>query len=335
MCGAATMEALDAPTLAVISDHYSALYNDIFGDAASSEVISQSGWVYFALTIPYAVVAWTIAQNVLLFIGTRAGMAAGYPKKRSHNIGDSFREFIGMSTQSGLAFLILRKQSWVWDVSRWDYAVFEGPTFQNHTSLTDDGVPLSFAAYYPLEFGWYMGLLICMLMDSPRKSDFVVMMLHHLVTMFLVGLSACVGHTRIGVLVMLLHDSSDTLLHGSKILHYAFEGSPIHVLCDITFATFAFVFFITRLVLYPYLLYVTGVMGYNCGFTGTEWSLFTALAVLVPFHMYWFALIMKILMEALIGGEVQGDVRDDDEVDYERKKAIGLVDAPAESKKER
>jgi len=65
-----------------------------------------------------------------------------------------------------------------------------------------------------------------------------------------------------------------------------------------------------------------------------EQSLVVALALLVFFHMYWFALIIKILMEALVGGEVQGDVRDDDEIDSQCKKAMGIGMKKRNAKKE-
>jgi len=77
------------------------------------------------MTIPYAVVAWVIVQRLCLFVGTGVGLAFGCPQKRSHNIGDSFREFVGMSVQSGIALKLMWSESWVWELSRWNYAAVE------------------------------------------------------------------------------------------------------------------------------------------------------------------------------------------------------------------
>merc|ERR1711935_602063 len=170
-----------------------------------------------------------------------------------------------------------------------------------------------------------------MFMEFPRKSDFHIMACHHVLTMILVGFSAVIGHTRIGVLVMFLHDLSDTLLHGSKILHYSLEGSHWHIMCDVSFATFALVFFVTRLMLYPYLIFEAASLLEQAGPSFMKRALIAALSMLVFFHMYWFFLIMKILKEAIMGGEVQGDVRGDDEVDLERKEELGII-APRKHK---
>lgn len=323
------LATLDAPVEAILRDVYSTLYHDLFAGGKPSQPTKEaSGWVFFALVLPYAVLAWVIIQQLCLIVGTRVGLAVGYPKKRSHNIGDSFREFVGMSTQSSLALLLLWHEPWFWDISKWNYAVVEGPTFASVEGTNvpvDGGIRKSFVGYYPAEFGWYMGLLVCMFVEYPRKSDFHVMALHHVVTMFLIAYSAVIGHARIGVLVMFLHDFSDTFLHASKIFHYALEGSPWHILCDITFAVFALTFFVTRLVLYPFLIWQTYETLSQFDWSFAEKSLTSALALLVFFHMYWFALIMKILKQAIIGGEVQGDVRDDDEIDSKRRRAIGLT----------
>ena len=50
------------------------------------------------------------------------------------------------------------------------------------------------------------------MLNYTNLQDFWQMMLHHLVTMFMISVSYMVGYIRIGAVIMLVHDISDVFL---------------------------------------------------------------------------------------------------------------------------
>jgi hypothetical protein len=100
--------------------------------------------------------------------------------------------------------------------------------------------------YYLITLGFYLSLLITQFFDVKRK-DFWIMFAHHVVTIGLLVFSYICNYTRIGCLIILIHDSADFLLELAKLGVY----TKNRYVSDIAFGIFTFVFFITRLVIYP------------------------------------------------------------------------------------
>jgi sphingoid base N-palmitoyltransferase len=73
------------------------------------------------------------------------------------------------------------------------------------------------------------------------------MFLHHIITIILVCYSYLTNFTRIGSLILVLHDGADFWLELAKAAKYA----NLQRLCDSAFIIFALVWFITRLVVFP------------------------------------------------------------------------------------
>ena len=84
-------------------------------------------------------------------------------------------------------------------------------------------------------------LSICQFFDVKRK-DFMEMMIHHNATILLMMFSWTGHFTRIGTLVMILHDLADPLLELAKMFRYANYRRT----CDSIFAIFSLVWIITR-----------------------------------------------------------------------------------------
>ena len=74
-------------------------------------------------------------------------------------------------------------------------------------------------AYYLLYAARYFQGLVSVLMEHRRK-DFLEMLLHHSVTLLLLGLSYVSGYTRVGAVVMLTLDPADVFLHFAKMSNY-------------------------------------------------------------------------------------------------------------------
>ena len=71
-----------------------------------------------------------------------------------------------------------------------------------------------------LELSFYWSLTFLHLLDV-RKKDFMELLVHHLITITLLSLSWTAQFTRIGTLVLIVHDSADSLLELAKKLKYA------------------------------------------------------------------------------------------------------------------
>lgn len=101
---------------------------------------------------------------------------------------------------------------------------------------------------YNLEFGWYLQSLYCMITKyGPRKKDHNQMLIHHVVTMGLIGYSYAINLTRIGCMVFLLHDVGDVFLQYAKLAKYAKRETT----ATVGFLIFLCVWFVTRLWYFP------------------------------------------------------------------------------------
>jgi ceramide synthetase len=81
-------------------------------------------------------------------------------------------------------------------------------------------VPDDVYIVYVFQLGLYFhGLYATCFMDDVRR-DYYMMIIHHLLTIALIGFSLNVRYHNIGLLVIFLHDLNDVLLDGSKCLLY-------------------------------------------------------------------------------------------------------------------
>ncbi|TRY55228.1 hypothetical protein DNTS_032689 [Danionella cerebrum] len=199
----------------------------------------------------------------------------------------------------GLASLI--KASWFWD-QRECWSGFPLQPLQEEHYW-----------YYMLELGFYWSLLLRVSVDVKRKEQIV----HHFATIFLLGFSYCANYIRIGVLVMLLHDASDVLLESAKMLHYAGWKK----VCDSLFVVFAAVFLLTRLIVFPSkIIYTTLILSMEVFEPFVGYYFFNALLlVLQTLHLYWAALILRMLYKFLFLGKLDKDERSDIDTEPEEE----------------
>ncbi|XP_039652466.1 ceramide synthase 5 isoform X2 [Perca fluviatilis] len=162
--------------------------------------------------------------------------------------------------------------------------------------------------YYVTELAFYWSLMFSQFTDIKRK-DFKIMFIHHLATVGLISFSYVNNMTRVGSLVMCVHDASDFLLEAAKLANYA----KYQRLCDSLFIMFSVAFFITRLVIYPVWV-LNSTMFESWAIVGPypSWWLFNfLLLVLQVLHIIWFYLIARIAVKAMLRGKVCNDVRSD------------------------
>ncbi|XP_033995168.1 ceramide synthase 5 isoform X2 [Trematomus bernacchii] len=170
--------------------------------------------------------------------------------------------------------------------------------------------------YYVTELAFYWSLMFSQFTDIKRK-DFMIMFIHHLATIGLISFSYVNNMTRVGSLVMCVHDASDFLLELAKLANYA----KYQRLCDFLFIVFSVAFFITRLVIYP-IWVLNSTMFESWAIVGPypSWWLFNfLLLVLQVLHIIWSYLIARIAVKAVLRGKVCNDVRSDIESSSENE----------------
>ena len=178
--------------------------------------------------------------------------------------------------------------------------------------------------YYQVELGSYLHQLMW---TEVSRSDAVEMMLHHMTTILLIGLSYITNYTRVGVTIMLLHDTADVFLESAKVFNYSSKPKGhewAKVVCDVLFAIFALTFFVTRLILYP-LFIIRSVLFEAPNHFGVDWIGFWLFALLLVIlqglHVFWFYLIARMLHRLVTTG-IEKDERSDDE-DEDEEEVVG------------
>nr|UEK51526.1 ceramide synthase 6 [Parasacculina yatsui] len=195
---------------------------------------------------------------------------------------------------------VMWNKSWFWDIR---YCFYDLPFHP-----VDNDVWW----YYMLSLAFYWSMLFRHFFDVKHK-DFWEMFIHHVVTVGLLTLSWSCNFTRIGTLVLLVHDVSDIFLLGAKMLKYA----SLQTLCDITFAVFVVIWIVTRLVIFPFwIVYSTS---YDATFIVRmfpAYYVFNGLLIcLLVLHCIWTYYIMLVAYRALLAGQMSGDSRSDSSAD--------------------
>ncbi|XP_008949457.3 ceramide synthase 5 isoform X2 [Pan paniscus] len=221
--------------------------------------------------------------------------------------------------------------------------------------------------YYIMELAFYWSLMFSQFTDIKRK-DFLIMFVHHLVTIGLISFSYINNMVRVGTLIMCLHDVSDFLLEAAKLANYA----KYQRLCDTLFVIFSAVFMVTRLGIYPFWtsaashrisskvgsrLRVPGLVGFSglthlrnsphfmpkilnttlfesweiIGPYASWWLLNGLLLTLQVLHVIWSYLIARIALKALIRGKVSKDDRSDVESSSEEEDVTTCTKSPCDS----
>merc|ERR1711879_1036412 len=139
--------------------------------------------------------------------------------------------------------------------------------------------------YYSLQIGWYLhGVYTHFFLDT-KKSDFAVVIVHHVVTLTLLYGAYVVGYFRVGMLVMFSMDVCDTFLY-SAVYYIAFGMIPVS-------------WFFFRFVYFPFVVMRTTAIdafiasGYD---NADGWAPFNILLlILLCPNSWWFSIIVKIM----------------------------------------
>lgn len=213
-------------------------------------------------------------------------------KLRLWKYTESFWRLLLYTATTVYGVCYLWDKPWTWDVNEY------------WTGYPLQAVDPALRRYYFFEFGLYLNFFCFQFVDTRRK-DFWEMFLHHAVTLGLLLFSYATNFTRIGGVVLCLHDASDVFLESAKLLHYAKAARPA---CgppaDLAFCLFALVFFAGRLVAYPARVLWAALVGARTHFVlHASYYLWAGLlGALQLLHVYWFALICRLVKRFVVDG---------------------------------
>jgi len=191
------------------------------------------------------------------------------------------------------------------------YCLIDKPWFWN-TQACWDGYPdhkvdNDVWYYYMVELSFYISLSVSQFSDVKRK-DFLEMFFHHTITIALIVFSWTTHFTRVGTLVLLIHDCIDPILEFAKMLRYL----EFKKICDALFVLFSLVWVITRCGIFPYrILYSTLIDGAQFIEMFPAYYVFNGLLVsLQILHIIWTYMLFKVVHKTLSRGRAEDDRSD-------------------------
>lgn len=235
-----------------------------------------------------------------------------------NKFSESAFRFVFYTTSFVFGMCILWHREWLWDIEKcWTNLPYDH---------IDDGSHL----YYIIQLSYYGSCLVTLPFDNKRK-DFLELVIHHLATVLLIGFSYMANFYRAGTLVMVVHDASDIFLELAKNFNYV----QFTDLADNVFIAFAIVFFVTRIVVFP-LWIINGTFDQAISiYLGLTWKeylfnpeypwfptyfIFNGLLMtLYGLHLFWFSIIVKMAVDMVGKGHIEGDERSDKEEDTEEE----------------
>lgn len=164
--------------------------------------------------------------------------------------------------------------------------------------------------YIQVSLGYYLyGLFVLRYTNyEPARTDDTMMTIHHGATIILLASCQILSCVPVGILVLVLHDLADPVLHTAKLANYA----GYRMISDLCFTVFAVVYFLSRLVYFPYVIW-------SCIVLSLTWTIpFAAavtafLCVLQVLHVCWFSIILRMAYKLATTGEMGGDARSEDD----------------------
>lgn len=212
----------------------------------------------------------------------------------------------------------LTTQAWFWKLTQGDWSVQFLPLMKQECTGMCQTI-------YWIELGNWLACSFFILIE-PKRKDFGEMCLHHATTIALIILSYSLRFTRVGLVIVALHDISDIFLYLAKSFSYLNIAS----IADTSFVIFTLLFVVTRIIYYPiaivyqtwtpWIQIITGRPSqyekhgaFQLGpiiYTGMP----LLLTVLFGLHCFWLTYIAKSIIRRM-KSDIITDDRSDDESD--------------------
>ncbi|GMH53874.1 hypothetical protein TrLO_g14773 [Triparma laevis f. longispina] len=200
-------------------------------------------------------------------------------------------------------------QTWVWPSSQWWDGFDKGDTY-----LIDP----DYKFFYILYAGRYAAAFVSVLMEH-KRSDFIEMQVHHMVTVILVLASYSSSYNRVGGAVMFLLDCADPPLHIAKQFKYCSvkKTDKAQFWADRWFEIFAVSFIVSRNIIYPYCCWSALIESKRYFEHRLDTRICNGLLqILLVLQFYWTSLIFIAVYKQMKNGGIE-DIRSDSEDEEE------------------
>lgn len=253
-------------------------------------------------------------------------------RERTVKFAQSNSEMVQYGSFLWMGIIITITRPWIWPSALWFIGYTAGTV--DHYSMRND------LRFYYIAYGarYLQGIVSTLL--EPKRKDFLEMMVHHFATVIVVGLSYSGGYVRVGLAIMCLLDFADVPLHIAKqCLYLAQDATPkkengpltknqcMQMLADVWFVVFAVLFVVTRLGMYPYVVWASifekSVVDCppdapSCApmswYDAREHVCCWLLVLLLILQIYWGWLLATAIKRLLVDGKAE-DVRSDSDSD--------------------
>ncbi|XP_057870096.1 ASC1-like protein [Cryptomeria japonica] len=254
-----------------------------------------------------------------LVLGSRKGLSENEIedlKERHTKFKESAWKLLYYFVAESLALVVTYNEPWFTSTRNF----WVGPGDQ---IWPDQKVKTKLKLLYMYVAGFYAYSIVALVFWETRRSDFGVSMSHHVATLILILASYMLRFSRVGSVVLAIHDASDVLLEVTKMLKYT--GSTF--IPSICFVLFAISWIMLRLVYFPFwIIWSTSYEVILCIDTKKHkregpiyYYIFNTLLIcLLVLHIYWWVLIYRMLERQMKArGRISEDVRSDSEDDKE------------------
>lgn len=155
--------------------------------------------------------------------------------------------------------------------------------------------------YLMVQLAYHTNSFIVHILSKPR-NDFIEMLLHHSMTVFLIGLAYYMNYVTMSLLVLFTHDISDMFVYLTRV--FVDTDFKKATLASYTLLMVSWAY--TRLIVFPVELIATATY-FNPVYEEIHgmWLLGGMLHFLLVLHFYWFYLLIKMGMRFATKGKVQ------------------------------
>lgn len=230
---------------------------------------------------------------IKLFFKKKINQNANVNKKKIKKLIENIWKYFFHSLSATLIILIL-----------YNYEL-ENKYVKNICIIKEENIHNMVKSLYGLEIVYYIMELFDF--EYLKRKDWFITLNHHVITIILLLLSYANMFTHVGLKVLLLHDISDVILYGVKII----DGNNSNDRAKrLGFILFSISFLILRLLIFPvHIIYNCYIESQASSYVQRMLVLF--LSMLFVMHMLWFSYIMKIINNWMKTGSLEKDIREE------------------------
>ncbi|KAJ6485848.1 longevity assurance proteins LAG1/LAC1 [Mycena sanguinolenta] len=273
------------------------------------------------LFVSYYVVVFSCFRQTVVTLGRRFAQYLGIRSKgKIVRFGEQTYAFVYYSLASAWGYRVMSELPTWW--YKTEYFWIDYPHWDMKPELK---------SYYLIQAAyWVQQVLVLVLgMERPRK-DYNQLVVHHVVTIWLIGWSYLMNLTLIGHAVYLSMDVPEVFFSFSKLLNYAgMDRTKIVSLAIFAYMWTYFRHYLNIIILWSVWTqfdliperarrWVPAEGTYLVGWI--KYCIWTSLGALQLLNLFWYALVLRVVVRAVMTAEADDD-RSDDENEGETERA--------------